>query len=61
MMQAAAVAAYYSKMKKASHVAVSMCEGKFVRKPSGAAPGTVTIEREEVLFVDPSIPHAEKD
>jgi predicted ribosome quality control (RQC) complex YloA/Tae2 family protein len=60
--QAAAVAAYYSKMKKATHVAVSMCEGKYVRKPKGANPGTVTIEREEVLFVDPALPpHQELD
>jgi predicted ribosome quality control (RQC) complex YloA/Tae2 family protein len=54
--QAAAIAAYYSKMKKARHVPVIMCEGKYVRKPKGAPAGTVTVERETVLFVDPSLP-----
>ena len=53
---AAAIAAHYSKMKKARHVAVSMCLGKFVRKPRKAPVGTVTMEREEVLFVDPALP-----
>ncbi|MCU0454267.1 MAG: NFACT RNA binding domain-containing protein [Bacteroidetes bacterium] len=54
--QAAAIAAYYSKMKKARHVPVIMCEGKYVRKPKGATAGTVTVERETVLFVDPALP-----
>lgn len=54
--QAAAIAAFYSKMRKASHVPVAMCEGKYVRKPRGASTGTVTIERETVLFVDPHLP-----
>lgn len=54
--QAAAIAAFYSKMKKARHVAVTMCEGKFVRKPRGAPAGTVTVEHETVLFVDPALP-----
>ncbi len=56
ILEAAAIAAYYSKMKNARHVAVSVCEGKFVRKPRKAPPGTVTIEREDVLFVDPGLP-----
>jgi predicted ribosome quality control (RQC) complex YloA/Tae2 family protein len=59
--QAAAIAAYYSKMKKARHVPVIMCEGKFVRKPKGAPAGTVTVERETVLFVDPALPEGAED
>ena len=54
--QAAAIAAYYSKMKTAGTVAVAMTERRFVRKPRGAAPGTVIIEREKVLFVAPALP-----
>ena len=54
--QAAAIAAFYSKMKKAAHVPVAMCEGKYVRKPRGASIGTVVIERETVLFVTPALP-----
>ncbi len=54
--QAAAIAAYYSKMKKAKSVPVAACEGKYVRKPKGAPTGTVLIEREKVYFVEPRLP-----
>ncbi len=56
--QAAAIAAYYSKMKKSKLVPVAMCEGKYVRKPKGAPVGTVTLEREKILFVEAGLPHA---
>lgn len=56
IQQAAAIAAYYSKMKNASMVPVAMTEKKFVRKPHGAPAGTVTIEREKVIFVEPKLP-----
>lgn len=54
--QAASIAAYYSKMKNAKHVPVAMCEKKYVRKPKGVPPGTVVIEREKVIFVEPKLP-----
>lgn len=54
--QAASIAAYYSKMKNASSVPVAVTEKKFVRKPKGAPPGTVTLEREKVVFVRPKLP-----
>ncbi len=54
--EAAAIAAFYSKMKNAKLVPVSVCEGKYVRKPKGAPAGTVTIDREEVVFVEPRLP-----
>ncbi|HTO92736.1 MAG TPA: NFACT RNA binding domain-containing protein [Bacteroidota bacterium] len=54
--QAAAIAAYYSKMRTAGTVAVAMTEKRYVRKPRGAPPGTVAIEREKVLFVTPALP-----
>ena len=54
--EAASIAAYYSKMKNASTVPVAMTERKYVRKPKGAPPGTVTLEREKVLFVEPRLP-----
>ena len=56
--QAAAIAAYYSRMKTAGTVPVAMTERKYVRKPRGAPPGTVTLERETVLFVKPGLPKA---
>ncbi|MEE9225199.1 MAG: NFACT family protein [Bacteroidota bacterium] len=54
--QAASIAAYYSKMKNAKHVPVAYCERKFVRKPKGANPGSVVLEREKVIFVEPRLP-----
>ena len=54
--QAAGIAAYYSKMKNASMVPVAMTERKYVRKPKGAPPGTVTLEREKVIFAEPALP-----
>ena len=54
--QAASIAAYYSKMRNAGTVPVAMTRKKFVRKPRGAPPGTVALEREEVLFVPPQLP-----
>ena len=54
--QAAAIAAYYSKMKNSKLVPVAMCEGKYVRKPKGVPAGTVTLEREKTLFVEPALP-----
>jgi predicted ribosome quality control (RQC) complex YloA/Tae2 family protein len=59
IQQAASIAAYYSKMKKASMVPVAMCEGKYVRKPRGASPGTVTLERETVVYAEPALPKGE--
>jgi len=54
--QAAGIAAYYSKMRKAKHVPVSVTYRKYVRKPRGAPPGTVHIEREKVIFATPVLP-----
>ncbi len=51
--QAASIAAYYSKMRKASMVPVAYCERKYVRKQKNLATGTVFLEREEVIFVKP--------
>lgn len=58
--QAAGIAAYYSKMKNAKMVPVAMTEKKYVRKPKGAPPGTVVIEREKVIFAEPALPGAEQ-
>jgi predicted ribosome quality control (RQC) complex YloA/Tae2 family protein len=55
-MEAASIAAYYSTMRNAAAVPVAMTEKKYVRKPKGAPAGTVVIERETVLFVEPGLP-----
>ena len=54
--QTAAIAAYFSKLKGAGMVPVAMTQRKYVRKPKGSPPGTVFIEREEVLLVRPALP-----
>lgn len=54
--QAAGIAAYYSKMKNAKMVPVAMTEKRYVRKPKGAPAGTVTLEREKVIFAEPLLP-----
>lgn len=54
--QAASIAAYYSKMKNASAVPVAMTEKKFVHKPRGVPAGTVTLDREKVIFAEPKLP-----
>ena len=54
--QAAGIAAYYSKMKNAKHVPVAMTERKYIRKPKGAPSGTVALEKEKVIFVQPLLP-----
>lgn len=54
--EAAAIAVYYSKMRKAGQVPVAYCERKYVHKPKGAATGAVVLEREEVIFVKPKLP-----
>ena len=54
--QAAAITAYYSKARGSSLVPVIVVERKHVRKPKGAAPGAVLVEKEEVILVEPGIP-----
>jgi predicted ribosome quality control (RQC) complex YloA/Tae2 family protein len=59
--QAAGIAAYYSRMKTAKMVPVAMTEKRYVRKPRGAPPGTVVIEREKVIFAEPALPSPPHD
>lgn len=54
--QTAGLAAFYSKAKTSGLVPVSYTERKYVRKPKGAAPGQVLMEREEVILVPPGEP-----
>ena len=54
--QAAAIAAYHSKARGSALAPVIVTEKKYVRKPRGAAIGTVVVEREQVLLVEPGLP-----
>ncbi len=51
--QGAAICAYYSGQKNSKYAAVCYTEKKYVRKPKGAAVGSVTITREKVVMVEP--------
>ena len=53
---AAAIAAYHSKAREGGMVSVSCTRAKYVTKPRGAKPGTVTIRKESLLKVRPEIP-----
>lgn len=56
LKEAAAIAAHHSKAKNGGVTAVSCTMAKYVSKPRGAKPGTVTIKKESVLKVRPGIP-----
>jgi predicted ribosome quality control (RQC) complex YloA/Tae2 family protein len=58
--EAASIAAYYSKARKSSNVAVCYTERRHVRKPRGAKPGLAVVSREKVVFVDPGLPRKGK-
>lgn len=53
--RAAQLAAYYSKLKGSGLVPVSYTLKKFVRKPKGAEPGQVIVDKEEVMMVEPKL------
>lgn len=53
---AASIAAYYSKLKGSGLVSVLYTLKKYVRKPKGAAPGAVKVEKEKVILVEPKLP-----
>nr|WP_314276723.1 NFACT RNA binding domain-containing protein [uncultured Peptostreptococcus sp.] len=54
LTQAAILAAYYSKARMSSKVAVDYTMKKNVKKPSGAKPGMVIYEKNKTLYVTPS-------
>ena len=51
--EAAVLAAVHSKGRTSATVPVDWTRRKYVRKPRGAPPGTVTLEREKTVFVSP--------
>ena len=57
--EAAVLAAVNSKGRTSATVPVDWTRRKYVRKPRGARPGTVTLEREKTVFVAPDAEVAE--
>ena len=53
--EAAALAAWFSKMRHGGLVSVHYCRLKHVGKPKGVKPGTVMIKRAESLKVRPGL------
>lgn len=53
--EAAAVAAFYSDMRKVTQVPVIYTERRYVRKVRKGAPGQVTYQNVKSLFVDPAL------
>ena len=58
--EAAVLAAVNSKGRTSATVPVDWTRRKYVRKPRGARPGTVTLEREKTVFVSPDAEVAER-
>jgi hypothetical protein len=58
LRQAAAVAAYHSKSRKAGSVAVHCTQARHVRKPRGVKTGTVSVSRGRLIKVSPDISFA---
>ena len=54
--EAAAIAAFHSKARGSNLVPVIVTKRKYVRKPKGAAPGAVLVQKEEVVIVEPNNP-----
>lgn len=53
LLEAAQIAAYYSKARQSSSVPVDYTKIRHVKKPSGAKPGFVTYDNQKTLFVTP--------
>ena len=52
--EAAKIAAYFSRAKKSSKVPVIFTLVKYVKKPKGAKPGLVFVQKEKTIIVSPS-------
>lgn len=56
ILEAALLAAYFSKARHSSQVPVDFTQRKHVRKPSGAKPGMVIYDSQRTVYVTPSEP-----
>ncbi len=59
VLEAAALAAYYSKAQNSSKVPVDYTTVKNVKKPNGAKPGMVIYDHYYTLYTDPKLPDEE--
>jgi len=56
VIKAAEIAAYYSKARKGRNIPVAYTEKKYVKKRKGFKQGSVVMEKEKVVLVNPAIP-----
>jgi predicted ribosome quality control (RQC) complex YloA/Tae2 family protein len=56
LLAAAGIAAYFSKGRTDSKVAVDYTLRKHVKKPRGARPGMVTYDHQRTIMASPSLP-----
>ncbi len=56
LLEAAQLAAFYSKARKEAKAAVHYTQKKFVNKPKGGAPGLVSLASFKTILVEPKIP-----
>lgn len=59
MLEAAELAAYYSKARESSQVPVDYTQIKNIKKPNGAKPGMVIYDNYNTVYVTPKIPCTE--
>jgi len=59
ILEAANLAAYYSKGRESSNVPVDYVQRRHVRKPGGAKPGYVIYDRHKTVYVTPATPGAQ--
>ena len=55
ILEAAEIAAYFSKARNSSSVPVDFTKVKYVRKPSGAKPGFVIYDHQQTVYVTPKV------
>lgn len=60
IIEAATVAAYFSKARNSSSVPVDYTKIKHVRKPKGAKPGFVIYDHHQTVYVTPTIEQVNK-
>lgn len=54
LVEAAHLAAYYSKAKSSGQVPIDYTRKKYVKKPNGAKPGMVIYQEQKTLFITPN-------
>ena len=56
LKKAAEIAAYYSDAKNSKYTPVCYTKKKYVHKPKNANVGSVVLQREEIIMVEPKLP-----